>query len=194
VRRRALETGDWRAVIGALREATPSIWQGLSEADRSRFLRHLRPWWDIHRHRAAPATAAAVATMVEHGELRVRAARVVRYETENGGVRVHVRPRGAETTETIFVERVVNCTGPSSDVRRVRDPLLDALLARGLMAPDANRLGVEVAQDCAVLEASGSPSETISLVGPLLKARFWEATAVPELRRHAKNVAERLLP
>jgi len=104
------------------------------------------------------------------------------------------RPRGAEKTETIFVERVVNCTGPSSDVRRVRDPLLDALLARGLMTPDANRLGVEVSAECALLDAEGAPSATIFLVGPLLKARFWEATAVPELRRHAKNVAERLLP
>jgi uncharacterized NAD(P)/FAD-binding protein YdhS len=32
------------------------------------------------------------------------------------------------------------------------------------------------------------------LVGPLLKARFWEATAVPELRGHARSIAQRLLP
>jgi uncharacterized NAD(P)/FAD-binding protein YdhS len=132
--------------------------------------------------------------MIEHGELRPRAARVVRYETDAAGVRVHVRPRGNDRVETIFVERVINCTGPSTDVRRIGDPLLDALLARGLMVPDPNRLGVEVADDCALLGASGEASKTIYLVGPLLKARFWEATAVPELRQHAKAVAEKLLP
>jgi uncharacterized NAD(P)/FAD-binding protein YdhS len=194
IRRAARETGDWRAVVGSLREATPAIWQGFTQEERSRFLRHARPWWDVHRHRAAPATAAAVAAMIEHGELRARAARVVRYEPDASGVRVHVRPRGSDRTETIFVERVVNCTGPSSDVRAIRDALLDSLIARGLMVPDANRLGVEVSAECALVGANGEPSATIYLVGPLLKARFWEATAVPELRRHAKSVAERLLP
>jgi uncharacterized NAD(P)/FAD-binding protein YdhS len=132
--------------------------------------------------------------MIEHGELQTRAARVVRWEPDPGGVCVHVRPRGAVGTETIFVERVVNCTGPSSDVRRIGDPLLNALLARGLMAADPNRLGVAVSADCALVGAAGEPSQTFFLAGPLLKARSWEATAVPELRRHAKAVAERLLP
>jgi uncharacterized NAD(P)/FAD-binding protein YdhS len=194
LRHAARETGDWRAAVGAIRDATPAIWQGFSEAERSRFLRHARPWWEIHRHRAAPPTAAAVAGMIEHGELQTRAGRVVRWEPDAGGVRVHVRPRGAGGTETIFVERVVNCTGPSSDVRRVGDPLLNALLARGLMVADPHRLGILVSSDCALVGAAGEPSETFFLVGPLLKARFWEATAVPELRRHAKSVAERLLP
>jgi uncharacterized NAD(P)/FAD-binding protein YdhS len=70
VRRTARETGDWRAAVGALRGATPAIWQGFTPAERARFLRHLRPWWDVHRHRAAPPTADAVAAMIEHGELR----------------------------------------------------------------------------------------------------------------------------
>ena len=45
-----------------------------------------------------------------------------------------------------------------------------------------------------MLDAAGSPSRVLSLVGPLLKAGFWEATAVPELRQHAARLAERLLP
>ncbi len=105
-----------------------------------------------------------------------------------------MRPRGRTETEAIFVERVVNCTGPSSDVRRVGDALLDALLAAGRLVPDAHRLGVEVAEDGALLDASGTPSPVLFLVGPLLKARDWEATAVPELRVHAARLAERLLP
>ena len=94
----------------------------------------------------------------------------------------------------VHVDRVVNCTGPSSDVRRVGDPLLDALLGRRLLRPDPFALGVETAADGALLDAAGRPSRVLYLVGPLLKADYWEATAVPELRRHAARLAERLLP
>jgi uncharacterized NAD(P)/FAD-binding protein YdhS len=132
--------------------------------------------------------------MRQAGELQVRAARVLRWEPTADGVRVVVRPRGRTGTEALFVERVVNCTGPSSDVRRIGDRLLDALCRRGLAVPDPLSLGLEVSDELALLDSAGRPSPALFLVGPLLKARFWEATAVPELRQHAARLAERLLP
>ena len=195
VRRAARTPGsNWRGVVGALRGATPGLWQEMSLAERARFLRHARPYWDIHRHRAAPETREAIERMWQAGEFQVRAGRVLRYEPTADGVRVLVRPRGQEKPESIFVERVVNCTGPSSDVRRIGDRLLDALCRRGLAVPDPLGLGLEVSDDLALLDSDGRPSDTLFLVGPLLKARFWEATAVPELRQHAATVAEQLLP
>ena len=194
--RRAAETpgNDWRGVVGALRAATPGLWQEMYLAERERFLRHLRPYWDVHRHRAAPETWAAVERMRRAGEIQFRAARLVRFETTSDGVSVVVRPRGQAEPEAFFVERVVNCTGPSSDVRRIGDRLLDALRRRGLASPDPLALGLEVSDELEVLDAAGRPSPHLYLVGPLLKARFWEATAVPELRAHAARLAERLLP
>ena len=44
----------WRSVIDALRTHTQAIWQQLDLVERRRFLRHLRPYWECHRHRAAP--------------------------------------------------------------------------------------------------------------------------------------------
>jgi uncharacterized NAD(P)/FAD-binding protein YdhS len=79
-------------------------------------------------------------------------------------------------------------------VRRIGDRLLDALRRRGLATPDALALGLEVSDELELLDADGRPSPHLYLVGALLKARFWEATAVPELRAHAARLAERLLP
>lgn len=186
--------GDWRDVVGALRAITPALWMGLTLEERSRFLRHLRPWWDVHRHRAAPETARAIETMLAAGDLSVRAARILGYRAVAGEVEVTIRPRGASEAGRVHVDRVVNCTGPSTDVRRVADPLLDALLARRLLRPDPLSLGLETAADGALLDAAGRPSRVLYLVGPLLKADHWEATAVPELRQHAARLAERLLP
>lgn len=186
--------GDWRDVVGALRPLTPKLWMGLTQEERARFLRHLRPWWDVHRHRAAPATARAIETMLSAGDLSVRAARILGYRQVAGEVEVMIRPRGSAEAVRVHVNRVVNCTGPSSDVRRVGDPLLDALSVRGLLRPDPLALGLETAADGALLDASGRPSRVLYLVGSLLKADYWEATAVPELRQHAARLAERLLP
>ena len=194
VRRAARASGDWRGVVGSLRAITPDIWKELDPAERARFLRHVRPYWDVHRHRVAPATAEATRRMMDASELQIRAGRVLRYEPSAAGVRVLLRPRGQAQTEAVFVERVVNCTGPSSDVRRLGDRLLDALTARGFAVPDPLRLGLEVSEDLALLDSGGKPSTFLFLVGPLLKARFWEATAVPELRQHAASVANHLLP
>ncbi|HWZ84862.1 MAG TPA: FAD/NAD(P)-binding protein [Thermoanaerobaculia bacterium] len=191
---RAEAGGDWRDVVGALRPITPALWMGLTQEERARFLRHLRPWWDVHRHRAAPETARAVETMLAAGDLSVRAARILGYRSVAGEVEVTIRPRGASEAGRVHVNRVVNCTGPSTDVRRVGDPLLDALLARRLLRPDPLGLGLETAADGALFDAAGRPSRVLSLVGPLLKADRWEATAVPELRERAARLAERLLP
>ena len=191
---RAKSGGDWREVIGALRATTPALWSRLDAIERARFLRHLRPWWDVHRHRAAPETAQAIERMIASGDLSVRAARILGYRPVANEVEVTIRPRGASEAGRVHVDRVINCTGPSSDVRRVGDSLLDALLSRRLLRPDPLGLGVETAAGGALLDAAGRPSRVLYLVGPLLKADHWEATAVPELRQHAARLAERLLP
>ena len=79
-------------------------------------------------------------------------------------------------------------------MRRLGDRFLDALCKRGLAVPDPLALGLEVSDELELLDADGRPSPHLFLVGPLLKAHFWEATAVPELRAHAARLAERLLP
>ena len=45
---------SWQAVINSLRPATQDLWRELPEAEKARFIRHIRPWWDVHRHRLAP--------------------------------------------------------------------------------------------------------------------------------------------
>jgi uncharacterized NAD(P)/FAD-binding protein YdhS len=90
------------------------------------------------------------------------------------------------------VAAVINCTGPQGDITRLADPLIQALLARGLISPDPLRLGLALDPQGAVLDNRGRPSRVISYTGPLLRARDWEGTAVPELRTAAQRLADRL--
>ncbi len=72
------------------------------------------------------------------------------------------------------------------------DPLVKSLLGSGLIRPDAQALGIDVAPDGRVIAAGGQPVEGLYYLGPWLRARDWEATAVPELRAHAAQLAQRL--
>jgi uncharacterized NAD(P)/FAD-binding protein YdhS len=193
VRRLAQEGDDWRAVIDSLRPLTPGLWHALCPVERCRFLRHLRPYWEVHRHRAAPVAAAAFRRLMDTGQLRVVAGRIHSFETVDDGVGVIVRPRGSETLERFAADRVINCTGPCGDLRTLRDPLVDFLRSRDMIRPDALGLGLETADDGALLDARGVPSPVVYYVGPLLKAMHWESTAVPELRVHAARLAATLI-
>jgi uncharacterized NAD(P)/FAD-binding protein YdhS len=188
---RAQEQGqDWRDVIASLRPITPAWWRSLSSRERSRFLRHLQPYWDTHRHRMAPQAADAFTGAIRRGVVQPMAARLVAVEEGVRGLDVSLRPRGAAATRRLEVGAIVNCTGPDADLRRVTDPLIRQLLDDGIVAIDRLGLGLDVTRDGAVLDARGEASDLIFYVGPLLKARDWEATAVPELRVHAQRAAE----
>lgn len=184
--------GDWRDVIGALRAVTPQLWQALSVAEQKRFLRHLRPYWEVHRHRCAPELGQRFEAERESGRLQILAGRLLGFDERPDGVTVHFRRRGASAAESAKVGVVVNCTGPDNDTRRVREPLLAGLRQDGLAMPDALGLGLQTDAQYALLDRSGRPSNWLYYVGPFLRARDWEATAVPELRMHIARLVEQL--
>ena len=124
VRRRAREIG-WREAVHELRPVTQQVWGDLPLAERRRFVRHLRPWWDVHRHRIAPAVADRIAAMQAEGRLRFAAGRIVSAEADGDGALVSWRPRGSEATEQIRVRRILGCSGPEIDIGRAGEPLLE---------------------------------------------------------------------
>jgi uncharacterized NAD(P)/FAD-binding protein YdhS len=184
--------GDWRELMNVLRGHAPQLWQRMPLRERQRFLRHVRPYWDIHRHRLPHQTLAELETLREEGKLSVHAGRIVSLERAGERVRVRWRPRGSRLYATLLVDRVINCTGPNYDPRRCRDPLMLSLLAQGLAVPDSLGLGVRTAAFGALLDAHGRPTEGLYYVGPMLRPEHWESTAVPELREHAARLAHHL--
>ena len=184
--------GDWRELIGALRPRLPDLWHGLDDAQRARFLRHLRTHWDVHRHRVPSGPLAAVRALERLGVLEVHAGRLDSLRLLDDVVEVQWRPRGAARARAWLVNRVVNCTGPDSRVVRNPDPLVQTLLAAGWVRPDARQLGIDVAVDGRVIGRDGAPVPGLHYIGPWLRARDWEATAVPELRVAAAALARRL--
>jgi uncharacterized NAD(P)/FAD-binding protein YdhS len=184
--------GNWQPVVDGLRPFSQDLWQCMSVEDRARFLRHLRPWWEVHRHRIAGAVADRIEAALACGQLDVQAGRLQRFETDAAGVTVHFNRRRTGEPASLTAARVVNCSGPGADYARTGHPLVRSLLARGVARPDAFRLGLDVTGTGALLSRDGAISRRIFAVGPATKGTFWEMTAVPDIRRQCETLARHL--
>jgi uncharacterized NAD(P)/FAD-binding protein YdhS len=191
VRVRAAAIG-WRSAVDELRPFTPDMWRAASAKERSRFLRHLRPYWDVHRHRIAPGVAERLDALRSQGRLEVRAAKVATAVPDGDGLLIGLRARGAATSTTVKVARVVNCTGPLGDLRRVSDPLLRNLFDRGDIRPDPLAIGIDVDRQCRAIAAHGDAQERLHIVGPMTRGAHWEIVAVPDIRRQVWTLAREL--
>lgn len=185
--------GDWRSVVDGLRPVTVPLWRGLSVSEQRRFLRHLRAFWDVHRHRMAPGVAETLERLMRSGQLRVHSGRVRAFQLTDAGVEVRYQPRGEKDEARLHVQHVINCTGVDGALTRASQPLIRSLLDAGLARRDALGLGLATRDEGALVDARGHASERLFALGPLRRGDLWETTAIPEIRAQAHALAVSLL-
>jgi uncharacterized NAD(P)/FAD-binding protein YdhS len=192
---RAAGTGhDWRSVIDSLRPDTRGLWRQLPLAEKQRFLRHVRPWWDVHRHRMAPAVAARIEAARASGQLTVRRARLGRIICRGRLVEAELLPIRAAAPVFVQAARVVGCAGPLGNIEQIPSPLVRQLLNEGVLRADPLGIGLDVTSEGAAIDREGKVSNWLFAIGPITRGVFWESTAVPDLRLHAEALAADLLP
>jgi len=184
---------DWRDVWAAFRAQTPTAWQTLDARARGQFLRHLLPYWDVHRHRAAPQAREVLEDDLASGRFRHAAGRVVSVAEGGGVLRLAWRARGVTGIEHFDAACIVNCSGPSSAIDACSSPLLWRLQQSGRLQACPHGLGLLVDEAYRIRDASGTGQPRLHYLGPHLRAQRWEATAVPELREHAAALAAQLV-
>ena len=191
VRTRAAEVG-WRNAIDELRRFTQPLWRAADHPTRARFLRHLRPWWDIHRHRLAPEVADRIAAMIDDGRLAVIAAGTRSAKVSGEGLDVTVKTRGSALESTLRVRRAINCTGPQGNLAAARDRLLRQLSDSGVIRPDALGIGIDVDAQSRTITSDGTRNESLYAIGPMTRGESWEIVAVPDIRQQVWALARRL--
>jgi uncharacterized NAD(P)/FAD-binding protein YdhS len=184
--------GDWREAVALVRDLAPTLWQRLPPSERRRFLRHVRCYWDIHRHRLPESISAALDELRRSDKLRMHAGRILEMQPAGKKIQVKWRARACSETATLSVDRVINCTGPDYDVQHTRERLLRSLLAQGIALRDPLGLGLVTDERGALVDIAGRAATNIYYLGPMLRARYWETTAVTELRAHAARLARHL--
>ncbi|TPG20855.1 FAD-dependent oxidoreductase [Sphingomonas koreensis] len=191
IRARA-DTVGWRSAVDELRPFTQSMWRNATPTQRRRFIRHLRPWWDVHRHRLAPPVADRIEGLLAGGRLTVVAGKTIAFRAVPDAVALTWRRRGQAAAETIAVARVINCTGPLGDLARAEEPLLRRLVARGLIRPDSAHLGIDVDSEARTIAADSTSNDDLFALGPMTRGAFWEIVAVPDIRALTWTLVRRL--
>lgn len=184
---------DWRQVLDAIRPSIPMLWARLAPQQRSRFIRHLRAFWEVHRHRMAPAIGEKISGLRAAGILEVAAGTLVSAKVSEDEIDVIYSPRGKSLAQVLRVSWIINCTGPGAHNRQETHPFLRPLLDAGILANDELCLGLLTDELGRALSESGNPHEDVFVAGTLRKPNLWESTAVPELRAQAQIVAREAL-
>lgn len=184
---------DWQQLPGAIRPHLPALWRQASQAERQRFLRHLRPFWEITLHRAAPESGKKLAHYLQQGRLRQLTGRIRSLRPVGARIEVQWTARGSDLPQTLLVDRVVNAAGYQFDWGRIDDPLVRALLQRKLVRRHATGFGIDADPATgAVLGDAGQPVPALFAVGHALRGAAWESNAIGEQLEGARNTANAL--
>ena len=158
---------SWDGSFDHLRDMVGQVWPTMAAAEKRRFFRQLRPWYDTHRFRVAPQNARIVAAAEERGQVRFRAASIEGAASDgpDAPLRVALRERRASVAQASVYDRVINCTGVDS-THPSAVPLYAALLGRGMLTVDASGVGLAVDGRYRAIAQDGSAAQRLRLIGP----------------------------
>ncbi|MDQ2700563.1 MAG: FAD-dependent oxidoreductase, partial [Actinomycetota bacterium] len=158
---------DWRMAFDSLRPITNDLWHSLDRRDQRRFVTDLSRIWGVHRHRMAPSVALALERLKVNRRLRVYAGSIDGISLAGEKVDVNLQLHGVDPGNPLVVDRVINCTGPTYDPRKLEQPLVGSLMEQGLLRVDSLGIGFDVDLDGALVNESANVSDSIYAIGPL---------------------------
>jgi uncharacterized NAD(P)/FAD-binding protein YdhS len=179
----------WQAIINGLRPKVQDIWQGLPVPEQARFLRHLRPFWDAHRHRLPIEVHARISAEFAQGRAELLRASVRKVARDGDGFRLTLRTGRSPDPKVLPADLAFDCSGFRPDLEQ---GLLAGLFEQKLACPDPHLLGLAVELNGQVLGHNGRPSPGLFAIGPLCQGTLWEITAVPEIVAQADLAAQNL--
>lgn len=181
---------EWRCLVDRVRLQVRELWPALSDDSKKRFIRHLKPYWEIHRHRAPQKVLNLITEAKKEGRFQLLKGRVKKIELiDNSLLALTVGSAGKETV--IASNYLVNTSGLQNNIRLTADPLLRNMLRRGHMHPDANALGVDVDAHGALFCSENK--RNIFSLGVLRRSMELECTAAKEIGEQAFKLSKHLL-
>lgn len=181
---------SWQNVVDGLRNKTSNWWQHFDEDSKKIFLKRLRTFWEIHRHRMPQASANALEAMKNARQFELISGKSKGIEKINNRLVFGYQAKQTTQQKHITVDHVINCTGPVSDYTQSQNQLVQNLLGKGLMVQDALKLGIVTGKDGAIISSNQNVLPNTYSLGALRKAAEWETTAIREIRSQAQSIAK----
>jgi uncharacterized NAD(P)/FAD-binding protein YdhS len=180
---------SWEPVIEGVRNQGQDIWRALEPQARRRVVRHLRPFWDAHRFRAAPQIEAIVQRKLENGTLELKRARLGGVARAGAGYDVELLDLRRGISETRSFERIIVATGPSHRDVLTSQPFLAELAGARALSLDPTGLGLTTSRRGEAVGTDGAADPTLFVAGPLARGTFGELMGLPQVSAYAQFVA-----
>jgi hydroxyacylglutathione hydrolase len=138
----------------------------------------------------APPIADVIDDELAAGTLIVREGHLHDIEAAGSGALVSIR--GSEGVSCFETARVINCTGPNMNYRKVDSALLKSLFEQRVVTDGPLGTGFNCARSGALIDANGTASKILFNVGPGRLGTLIESIAIPEIRQQAADLAKHL--
>jgi uncharacterized NAD(P)/FAD-binding protein YdhS len=181
-------------VIDALRPYTQALWRGFTEQERGLFTIRLLHLWTVTRHRIPLHIHEKIRNLQKTDRIQTIAGRILNLSEFNHHVVVDYLDKESKEAKKISVSRVINCTGPQTNLFTLENEFLNECAVSGVVMQDALHLGIAANPSTfRVLDGEGREHPRLYTLGSNLKGELWESTAVGELRVQAEILANLLL-
>ena len=135
----------------------------------------------------APPIADIIEQELAAGSLRIVEGHLSGGSAEPAGVKLLLRT--ADGQDELHAKRLINCTGPGMNYRRVDSPLLQNLLSQGLVISGPLGGGLSSTRFGALIDARKEASSLLFNLGPGRLGTLLESIAIPEIRQQAVEIA-----
>ena len=181
-------------IIDSLRPQTQEIWKRLSLPEKELFMRRFRHLWGVARHRIPLHMHDLIQKLRIDGSLKVIAGKLLDVEPSNQALRLKYLDKHSKSIKEIECDRLINCTGPESQIQNLQASILKRMLERGMIRQDELKLGIQTDTNTYQIQnPNGKYYNQIYTLGSNLRGELWESTAVGELRLQAERLAEVIL-
>jgi uncharacterized NAD(P)/FAD-binding protein YdhS len=144
------------------------------------------------RHRLPCQIHDKLHDLIDSGKITLFAGTIENINLESELIDVTWKSRKDHSKNKLQVQRVINCTGPESNIEKGQNSLFTHLLQRKLIQADDLKLGIHATADGKIL-VDDKVIENLFVMGINLKSTLWESTAVPELRKQTQELADLLI-
>lgn len=180
-------------IIDSLRPHTQSIWKSFSDQEKDLFMSRLRHLWGVARHRIPLHSHDKIQQLRIDGKLHINSGKIIDINESNESIIIQYFDKKENEIKEINVSRIINCTGPETDLMSLDKSFLKNCLLKGILTQDKLSLGIKAnTESFKIVNSDGKPHPNLFTIGSNLKGELWESTAVNELRGQAEKLAEKL--
>jgi uncharacterized NAD(P)/FAD-binding protein YdhS len=181
-------------IIDSLRPFTQKIWMGLKHEEKKTFMHRLRHLWGLARHRIPQHVQDRILDLRLNQKLFIYAGKLQNIAALDGEVWVDFYDKKEKISKKFKVGRVINCTGPETNLEKTNNRFLQQALQKGMLKQDDLKLGIDADPiTFEVRDQSDRLQSNLYTLGGNLKGVLWESTAVNELRDQALALANHIL-